>query len=79
MYLFGGMRSILSWETIVHYPRYLLRGQIHLKDTTLFRWARINSDCLFVLQVCFLDILVSGSSIRTSPTTLTSTFTPFLY
>ena len=36
----------------------------------LFRWARINSDCLFVLQVCFLAILVSVSSIRTSLTTI---------
>ena len=34
-YHFGGTRSVLSWEMIVHYPRYKLRGQIRLKDTTL--------------------------------------------
>ena len=34
-YHFGGTRSVLSWETIVHYPRYKLKGQIRLKDTTL--------------------------------------------
>ena len=34
-YHFRGTRSVLSWETIVHYPRYKLRGQICLKDTTL--------------------------------------------
>ena len=42
-YHFGGMRSALSWETIVHYPRYKLRGQIRLKDTTLL----LGSDLLF--------------------------------
>ena len=39
-YHFGGTRSVLSWETIVHYPRYKFRGQIRLKDTTLFRGLR---------------------------------------
>ena len=34
-YHFEGTRSVLSWETIVHYPRYKLRGQIRLKNTTL--------------------------------------------
>ena len=34
-YHFRGMRSVLFWETIVHYPRYKLKGQIRLKDTTL--------------------------------------------
>ena len=42
-YHFGGTRSVLSWETIVHYPRYKLRGQIRLKDTTL----SLGSDLLF--------------------------------
>ena len=40
-----------------------LRGQIRLKDTTSFRWARICfllSKCLFALQVCFLHNFVSG-------------------
>ena len=34
-YHFEETRSVLSWETIVHYPQYKLRGQIRLKDTTL--------------------------------------------
>ena len=42
-YHFGGTRFVLSWETIVHYPRYKLRGQIRLKDTTL----SLGSDLLF--------------------------------
>ena len=42
-YHFEGTRSVLSWETIVHYPRYKLRGQIRLKDTTL----SLGSDLLF--------------------------------
>ena len=42
-YHFGGTRSVLSWETIVHYPRYKLRGQICLKDTTL----SLGSDLFF--------------------------------
>ena len=56
LYHFGGTRSILSWETIVHYPRYKLRGQIRLKDTTLSLGSGQHSH-LFVfvllLQVCF--------------------------
>ena len=55
-YHFGGTRSVLSWETIVHYPRYKLRGQIRLKDTTLSLGSGQHSH-LFVfvllLQVCF--------------------------
>ena len=55
-YHFGGTRSVLSWETIVHYPRYKLRGQIRLKDTTLSLGSGQYSH-LFVfvllLQVCF--------------------------
>ena len=35
-YYFGGTRSVLSWETIVHYHRYILKGQIRFKDTTFF-------------------------------------------
>ena len=42
-YHIEGTRSVLSWETIVHYPRYKLRGQIRLKDTTL----SLGSDLLF--------------------------------
>ena len=34
-YHFGRTRSVLSWETIVHYPRYKLRGQIRLMDTNI--------------------------------------------
>ena len=33
-YRFGGTRSVISWEMIVHYPRYHLRDQILFKDTT---------------------------------------------
>ena len=44
-YHFGGTRSVLSWETIVHYPRYKLRGQIRLKDTTL----SLCSDMLLII------------------------------
>ena len=59
-YHFGGTRSILSWETIVHYPRYKLRGQIRLKDTTLFRWARVNIlICLFLY--CYFRFVFSIS------------------
>ena len=43
LYHFGETRSVLSWETIVHYPRYKLRGQIRLKDRTL----SLGSDLLF--------------------------------
>ena len=55
-YHFGGTRSILSWETIFHYPRYKLRGQIRLKDTTLSLGLSQHSNLfVFVLlfQVCF--------------------------
>ena len=49
MYRFGGTRSVLSWETIVHYPRYKLRGQIHLKDTTLFFVGLRSAFCFLIL------------------------------
>ena len=55
-YHFGGMRSVLSWETIIHYPRYKLRGQIRLKDTTLSLGSGQHSHLfvfLLLLQVCF--------------------------
>ena len=55
-YHFGGTRSILSWETIVHYPRYKLRGQIRLKDTTLSLGSDLLLNHLFALQVCFLYV-----------------------
>ena len=59
-YHFGGTRSVLSWETIVHYPRYKLRGQIRLKDTTLSLGSDLLLNNLFALQVFFLYVLVSG-------------------
>ena len=47
-YYFGGTKSVLSWETIVHYPRYKLRGQIRLKDTTLSLGSDLFSNyCLY--------------------------------
>ena len=51
-YHFGGTRSVLSWETIVHYPRYKLRGQIRLKDTTLSLGSGQHSH-LFAFYYCF--------------------------
>ena len=53
-YHFGGTRSVLSWETIVHYPRYKLRGQIRLKDTTLSLGSDLLSNhCLYYRFVSF--------------------------
>ena len=70
-YHFGGTRPVLSWETIVHYPRYKLRGQIRLKDTTLFRWVRVNILICLFLYCCFRFIFyVSG--IRANTTTMVS-------
>ena len=67
-YHFGGTRSVLSWETIVHYPRYKLRSQIRLKDTTLFRWARVNIlICLFLYY--YFRFVFSISGMRTNTTT----------
>ena len=53
-YHFGGTRSVLSWETIVHCPRYKLRGQIRLKDTTSSLSSDLLLNNLLALQVCFL-------------------------
>ena len=53
-YHFGGTRSVLSWETIVHCPRYKLSGQIRLKDTTSSLGPDPLLNNLFALQVCFL-------------------------
>ena len=50
-YHFGGTRSVLSWETIVHCPRYKLRGQIRLKDRTLSLGSDLLLNHLFALQV----------------------------
>ena len=59
-YHFGGTRSVLSWETIVHYPRYKLRGQIRLKDTTLSLGSGQHSH-LFALYYCYRFVFsVSG-------------------
>ena len=53
-YHFLGTRSVLSWETIVHYPRYKLRGQIRLKDTTLSLGSDLLSNhCLYYRFVSF--------------------------
>ena len=47
-YHFGRTRSVLFWETIVHYPWYKLRGQIRLKDTTLSLGSDLLSNyCLY--------------------------------
>ena len=60
-YHFGGTRSVLSWETIVHYPRYKLRGQIRLKDTMLSLGLDLLSNhCLF-LYYCFRFVFFSVS------------------
>ena len=67
MYRFGGTRSVLSWETMVHYPRYRLRGPIRLKDTTLFRWAQVNILICLVLYYCFRFVF-SVSGMRTNTT-----------
>ena len=54
-YHFGGTRSVLSWETIVHYPRHKLRGQISLKDTTLSLGSDLLSNyCLYCRFVSFI-------------------------
>ena len=54
-YHFGGTRSVISWETIVHYPRYKLRGQIRLKDTTLSLGSDMLSNyCLHCRFVSFI-------------------------
>ena len=55
-YHFGGTRSVLSWETIVHCLRYKLRGQIRLKDTTLSLGSDLLPNHFFALQVCFLHV-----------------------
>ena len=68
-YHFGGTRSVLSWETIVHYPRYKLRGQIRLKDTMLFRWVRVNILICLFLYYCFRFVF-SVSGMRTNTTTV---------
>ena len=57
-YHFGGTRCVLSWETIVHYPRYKLRDQICLKDTTLSLGSNLFSNyCLYCKFVSFILIL----------------------
>ena len=57
-YHFGGTRFVLSWETIVHYPRYKLRGQIRLKDTILSLGSDLLSNyCLYCRFVSFIFFL----------------------
>ena len=54
-YHFGGTRSVLSWKTIIHHPRYKLRGQIRLKDTTLSLGLDLLSNyCLHCRFVSFI-------------------------
>ena len=54
-YHFGGTRYVLSWETIVHYSRYKLRGQIRLKDTTLSLGSDLFSNyCLYYRFISFI-------------------------
>ena len=60
-YHFGGTRSVLSWETIVHYSRYKLRGQIRLKDTTLLLGSGQHSHLfVFCTTASGLFFFVSG-------------------
>ena len=59
-YHFGGMRSIRSWETIVHHPRYKLRGQIRLKDTTLLLGSDLLSNYCLHCRFVSLIFAVSG-------------------
>ena len=62
-YHFGGTRSFLSGETIVHYPRYKLRGQIRLKDRTLSLGSDLLSKyclyCRFVSIKYFLFLILN--------------------
>ena len=62
-YHFGGTRSILSWETIVHCPQYKLRGQIRLKDTTLSLGSDLLPNyclyCRFVFFKYFLFMVLN--------------------
>ena len=67
-YHFGGTRSVLSWETIVHYPRYKLRGQIRLKDTTLSLGSGQHYH-LFVFCTTASDLFISVSGFLTNTRT----------
>ena len=50
-YHFGGTRSVLPWETIVHYPRY----KLSLKDITLSLGSDLLSNyCLYCRFVSFI-------------------------
>ena len=60
LYHFGGTGSVLSWETIVHYPRYKLRGQIRLKDTTLSLGSDLLSNHCLYYRLVSLKYFVSG-------------------
>ena len=61
LYHFRGTRSILSWETIIHYLRYKLRDQIRLKDTMLSLGSELLSNyclhCRFVSFIFFVSVL----------------------
>ena len=61
-YHFGGKRSVLSWETIVHHPRYKLRGQIRLKDTTLLLGSDMHSN--YCLHCRFVSLIFSVSDFK---------------
>ena len=71
-YHIGGTRSVLSWETIVHYPRYKLRGQIRLKDTTFFVGLGFAFCFLIVFLHCrFVSFILFVYVFRTNRTTTT--------
>ena len=58
-YHFEGTRSVISYETIVHYPRYKLRDQIRLKDTTLSLGSDLLSNyCLYCRFVSFIILFL---------------------
>ena len=61
-YHFGGTRSVLSWETIVHHPRYKLRGQIRLKDTILLLGSDLHSN--YCLHCRFVSLIFSVSDFK---------------
>ena len=67
MYHFRGTRSVLSWETIVPYPRYRLRGQLRLKDTTFFVGLGSALCFLVICLYCrFVPFIIFVSVLRTN-------------
>ena len=82
-YHFGGTRSVLSWETIVHYPRYKLRGQIRLKDTTLSMGSDLLSNyclyCRFLSFKYFMFLILNEHGNYNLKTNFFFFFFPFLF